>query len=194
MKIRRFFKPERLKKRPSRRASPVGKRGGRNRKSVVVARRLGDLVVDGVVVLVLDEGHGIVIVVGQQIVVVAVRRSHARLFRGVGGGIVVVVGSQDRLVAFLVDLGGGGFAILLLVVGVRRLGLDLIFRLLVVGRIAGTRATAAQLQRFFGIEVRAAFGAMGRAAVQVVEFRLAVGADLLGAQFGIGRGWMLSTG
>ena len=55
---------------------------------------------------------------------------------------------------------------------------------------AGFRAAAraARLQDLFGVEFGFAFGAASRAAIQVVEFRLAVGAHLLGAQFGIGHG------
>mgnify|MGYP006177845525 CR=1 FL=1 len=82
----------------------------------------------------------------------------------------------------------------LVLVAVDLLVLDLIFRVLIVGRIAGTGAAAAQLHRLFGIEVGSAFGAVCRATVQVVKLRLAVGADLFGAQFGIGHVWMLSTG
>ncbi|KQY79306.1 hypothetical protein ASD25_26020 [Brevundimonas sp. Root1423] len=66
--------------------------------------------------------------------------------------------------------------------------LDLIF-ISVVGRIAGrTAAAVAQLQRFLRIEIGRAFGAMSRAAAQVIEFGLAVRADLLLAQFGFGHG------
>ena len=160
---------------------------------VVVARRLGDFVVDRVVVFVFDERHGVVIVVGQQIVV-AVGRAHAGFFRGVGRRVfVLVVRREDRLVAFLVDFRRLDVVFLVLV-AVDLLVLDLIFRVLIVGRIAGTGAAAAQLHRLFGIEVGSAFGAVCRATVQVVKLRLAVGADLFGAQFGIGHVWMLSTG
>ena len=52
--------------------------------------------------------------VGQQIVV-AVGRAHAGFFRGVGRRVfVLVVRRQDRLVAFLVDLGSAdGLALFL---------------------------------------------------------------------------------
>src|SRR5690606_20875461 len=94
---------------------------------------------------------------------------------------------------FLVDLrrGDGFFLVVILVVGRLLLG-DLILGILLgglVGGVAGrTAAAVAQLQRLLGIEVGRAFRAVGRAAAQVVEFGLAVRADLLLAQFGIGHG------
>src|SRR5690606_29996776 len=108
-----------------------------------------------------------------------------------GGVVVIVVRGQDRLVAFLVDLRGRGGFLLVLVVGDLLL-VDLILGVLVgrfVGGVAGrTAAAVAQLQRLFRIKVRVALGAVGGATVQVVEFGLAVRADLLLAQFGIGHG------
>src|SRR5690606_19353046 len=103
--------------------------------------------------------------------------------------LVVVVGGQDRLVAFLVDLGRGGGVLLILVVAGGLLLVDLILGILLGGLVGGVagRATPAiaQLQRLFRIEVGVAFGAVSRATVQVVEFGLAVRADLLLAQIGI---------
>src|SRR3989344_7706950 len=129
-------------------------------RSVVVARRLGDLVLDGVIVVVFDERHGGIIVIGR--VVVAVGGAHAGFFGSVSGGVVViVVGRQDRLMAFLVDLRSPDLFFLVLV-GLGLLVLDLIFGLFVVGGIAGTNATAAHLQRLFGVEVGGALGAGGR--------------------------------
>ncbi len=89
--------------------------------------------------------------------------------------------------ALLVDLGGGdGLVLVILVVG-RLLLDDLILGL--VGRVAsGTTAPAAQLDGLFRIEFGVAFGAVGRATAQVVELRLAVRTDLLGAKFGSATG------
>src|SRR3990167_10676638 len=130
-------------------------------RSVVVARRVGDLVLDGVIVVVFDERHGVVIVVGQG--VVAGGGAHAGFFRSVSGGVVViVVGRQDRLMAFLVDLRSPDLFFLVLV-GLGLLVLDLIFGLFVVGGIAGTHATAAQLQRLFRIELGRPFWVVFRA-------------------------------
>ena len=157
-------------------------------KSIVVLVGFDDLVTEGVVILVLDERDGIivVIVVGQD-VVVAIRCAHARFFTGIGHGVVFVVRRQDGLVTFLIDLGRGGRIVLLVLIAIGLLVDDLIFG--VIGRIAaGTAATAAQLDRLFGVELGIAFGAVCRAACQVVEFRLTVRADLLGAQLGIGQG------
>jgi len=157
-------------------------------KSIVVLVGFDNVVSEGVVILVLDEGHGIVviIVVGQD-VVIAVGGAHARFLAGIGHDIIFVVRRQDRLVTFLIDLGRGGGIVLLVLVSVGLLVDDLIFG--VVRRIAaGTAATAAQLDRLFGVELGIAFGAVGRTACQVVEFCLAVRADLLGAQLGIGQG------
>src|SRR5690606_15231537 len=104
------------------------------------------------------------------------------------GLCVVVVRRQDRLMAFLVDLGGGAFGVLFFFVAVDRLVGDLIFGLLVVSGEAGaaTRATAAD-GFFHRVELGVALGATSRATVQIVEFGLAVRADLLLAQFGIGH-------
>ncbi|MBU1385818.1 MAG: 3-phosphoshikimate 1-carboxyvinyltransferase [Alphaproteobacteria bacterium] len=159
---------------------------------VFVLARLDDVVVEAVVVLVLDEGHGVVvIVVGQDVVLAGF--AHAGLFRRIDRGlVVVVVRGQDRLVAFLVDLGrGDGFFLVVIVIGRLLLG-DLILGVFLgglVGGVAGrTAAAVAQLKRLLRIEIGRAFGAVGRAAAQVVEFGLAVRADLLLAQFGIGHG------
>src|SRR5690606_28867278 len=102
---------------------PVSDRFFRRLAVVVVLLADVDVVFEGILVLVLDEGDGIVLVVVAEIVVRAF--AHA----GVGGfGVVVVVIGRDRrrLVDGGVDLGGGD--VLVLVVIVRgRLGLDLIF-------------------------------------------------------------------
>src|SRR5690606_37505214 len=135
----------------------------------------------------------VVIVVRQDVVVVLTGLAHAALLGRVGSGLVViiVVRRQDRLMPFLIDLGRGDGFFLVLVVGGLLL-VDLILGILfgrLVGGVAGrTAAAVAQLQRLLGVEISFAFGAVGRAAAQVVEFGLAVRADLLLAQFGIGHG------
>ncbi|MNR30987.1 hypothetical protein D3C85_1484700 [compost metagenome] len=92
--------------------------------------------------------------------------------------------------AFLVDFGGRGFGVLFLVVAVGGLVDDLILGLVVRGEARpGTAANATVAQGFFKrIELGVALGAVRRATVQVVEFGLAVRADLLLAQFGFGHG------
>ncbi len=157
-------------------------------KSIVILVGFDDLVTEGIVILVFDERDGIVvIVIVSKNVIVAVSGAHAGFLAGIGHGVIFVVRRQDGLMTFLIDLGRGGRIVLLVLIGVGLLLDDLIFG--VVGRIAArTAATAAQLDRFFGVELGIAFGAVSRTACQVVEFRLAVRADLLGAQLGIGQG------
>src|SRR5207244_3175959 len=53
---------------------------------------------------------------------------------------------------------------------------------------------AAELHRLFRVELRRALRTVGRAAVQVVELRLAVRTDLLGAEGGISQGAHLLSG
>src|SRR5690606_30489654 len=127
----------------------------------------------------------VVVIVKNVVVVVAVGRAHAGV---VGAGFaVVVVRRQDRLVAFLVDLGRGAFDVLFILFCVAGLVGDPIFGLLVSGEAcAATRAAAAD-GFFHRVELGVALGATGRATVQIVEFGLAVRADLLLAQFGIGH-------
>ena len=92
--------------------------------------------------------------------------------------------------AFLVDFRRRGFGVFFLVVAVGGLVGDLILGL-VIGGEAGARAAAnaTVAQGFFKrIELGVALGAVRRTTVQVVEFGLAVRADLLLAQFGFGHG------
>ena len=109
-----------------------------------------------------------------------------------GGG-----GGADGVVDVLVGLQGLGVDAF---VELRRLvGLVLEAVVLGLGALAGFSSSAsssgsggagadpAVSQRFFGVELGAALGAVGRAAAQIVEFALAVGANLLCAQFGIGQ-------
>ena len=129
---------------------------------LVVHGRLGQVAVEGVVILVLDEGHGIVVIVVVQNVVLA-RFAHAGFFGRVGDHVVLVVGRQDGLVAFLVDLGRCDRFFFVVLVAVDLLVLDLIL-VGVIGGIAGrTAAAVAQLQRLLRIEVGRAFGAVGGA-------------------------------
>ncbi len=89
--------------------------------------------------------------------------------------------------AFLVDFGGGAFGVLFVLVAVDRLVGDLIFGFFVSG-VAGAATHATAADGFFHrIELGVALGAASRATVQIVEFGLAVRADLLLAQFGIGH-------
>src|SRR5690606_5305997 len=78
--------------------------------------------------------------------------------------------------------------VLFILFGVGGLVGDLIFGLLLVSgeACAATRAAAAD-GFFHRVELGVALGATGRATVQIVEFGLAVRADLLLAQFGIGH-------
>src|SRR5690606_30315607 len=63
----------------------------RPRILVLVLARLDDLAVEGVVVLVLDKGHGVVVLVVGQDVVVLARLAHAGLLGRIDRGLVVIV-------------------------------------------------------------------------------------------------------
>src|SRR5690606_20429758 len=132
-----------------------------------------DFLFEGIVVLLFEERHGIVVLVEVDVVVDVDFRRAGRSGAGFGGFAVVVVVGHQRFIDSFVDFGGDGFGLFVLVV--RRARLDLVFGFL-VGLVVGrgrTGADAAELHRFFRIEVRAALGTVRRTLVEVVELGLA---------------------
>src|SRR5262249_17324450 len=93
-----------------------------------------------------------------------------------------------RLVGHLVQLGRDGVLFLFLLVG-RGAGGDLVFALVLGFRLGRGRtgADAAIADRLVGAEFGRALRAMRRTLVEVVELRLAGGADLLGAELRVGQ-------
>ena len=103
-------------------------------------------------------------------------------------GVLVVIDRQRRVVDHFVEFRGDDFVLLVLIHVVANL--DLIRQLVVVDGVGGGHAgaDAAVADGFVRVELGVALRAMRRALAEVVEFGLAVRADLLGAQFRIGQG------